>query len=154
MNMLQGLSWMNVVAAPRFLYTCCRQPYLALLRTHYLFYAWFHRRDFLRTSSSQFVVSNFFVVSFVSEVRACVRTIEHCIEVRANRCQYNSVRIHGFAVNIEDDITQLDVRWHAYATHACGGGWRALVVLRRQGRAHKGEARRNRMSKTFMWIYL
>lgn len=53
------------------------------------------------------------------------------------------MRIHGFAANIEDDITQLYVRLHA----CMWWWWTRVMALPRQGRAHKGEGRTNRKSE-------
>lgn len=72
-----------------------------------LFYAWLDGRR------SHTLHRNFRQMFFFCRVRACavcIRTIEHCVEVWTNRCQYNAMSIHGFAADIEDDITQLYVR--------------------------------------------
>lgn len=65
------------------------------------------------------------------------------------------MRIHGLAANIEDDITQLDVRLHAYATHACGGGGgRAWWCCGGKDVGMKAKGKRMERVKKIMWIYL
>lgn len=97
----------------------------------------------------------FLLFRLVLWARACVRTVEHCIEVWANRCQYNSMGIYGFAANVEDDITQLYVYTQYAHAHTCvrvrwGGGVTAFQDVR----THATGIETKRKKEKLLYLYM